>query len=426
MIEKEQDTKNVLVSFQKVSANTHFTDIGRSTFCLCPAGFSNWSYRMVESILAGCIPVLFTHSSDVQPWESLLDYNTFAVVLGQDQLDNVLSTLRAIPLHTIRAKQKQLAVVAPFFNYHRCGTHMFVESVARRAISLHEAQGDTVLTDQTGDKQTGEAQGDTLLTDQTGDKSLTDQIPCDSRSYACDFPPSNESPNFPVDVIFTWVNGTDASHLLNLQQTRDEYFAKRTFLHGKSNSFAGDSTASNRFRDHHELRYAMRSVAINSPWVRTIFLVTADTNQIPFWLKENTRSRKKDSLHKSPEVVVVHHADFFPKETINQGALPTFNSIAIETYLHLIPNLAEHFIIMNDDFFFTKPIQKSQLFNEKGYPLVSFQFDWGIIEKKPPTGHRATMGYIWASYNIDRLLDEKFVTEKRYRLLHQAIPMSKS
>ena len=52
--------------------------------------------------------------------------------------------------------------------------------------------------------------------------------------------------------------------------------------------------------------------------------------------------------------------------------LPTLNSAAIETNLHRIPGLSEHFIYMNDDFFLGKPIFPEDFISTKGYKI-----NWG-------------------------------------------------
>ena len=376
---------DILVSSLKVAPPIHFADLGRATFCLCPAGFSNWSYRMVEAILSGCIPVLFPREREIQPFEHLLGgvagYDKFAVVVtmmdeGPDVEEmEVLRMLRELPASVIRAKRAALKVVAPLFSYHRCGAVMFVEAVARRALQARrEAQAA---------QEAQEAQQNMQLSPL----------------------PSLPSPPTPydVDVVITWVNGSHSSHVDTLQHTKQAYFSKRPYLHGKSNVLAGDSSSQHRFRDRHELRFALRSIAMNAPWVRRIYVVVANAAQIPNWLVtklKQTKQTKRRQIKQpeqtkqasAPEIRVVYHADYFPPEEIKAGALPTFNSNAIETYLHRIPELSEHFVIMNDDCFFGKPIGKQDLYLKKGTPLVSFQFEWGQIAKKSPTGNHATMG----------------------------------
>ena len=109
-----------------------------------------------------------------------------------------------------------------------------------------------------------------------------------------------------------------------------------------------------RFISRDELRYSLRSVHLFAPWVRNIYLVTS--GQVPAWL---------DLDH--PGVRVVPHDEIMPAD-----ALPTFNSHAIETSLHHIPGLAEHWLYFNDDFFLGRPIRPEALFSPAGLSSVFF------------------------------------------------------
>ncbi|WP_412517728.1 hypothetical protein [Actinomadura madurae] len=66
--------------------------------------------------------------------------------------------------------------------------------------------------------------------------------------------------------------------------------------------------------------------------VRHIWLVTA--GQVPGWLDVRV-----------PGLTVVDHRDIFG----GRGRLPTFNSHAIESQLHHIDGLAEHFLYVNGE-----------------------------------------------------------------------------
>ena len=88
----------------------------------------------------------------------------------------------------------------------------------------------------------------------------------------------------------------------------------------------------NRYRDNHELKYSLRSIFKYAPWIRRIYIVTAD--QLPSWI---------DMSH--PRLEMVTHEDIFP----NKSHLPTFSSPAIETHLHNIKGLSRRFIYFNDD-----------------------------------------------------------------------------
>lgn len=95
-----------------------------------------------------------------------------------------------------------------------------------------------------------------------------------------------------------------------------------------------DTMSSNRYRDSSELRFSIRSLVKNAPWVRHIYIVT--DNQIPHWLNLETT-----------QLSIVTHEEIFP----NKSHLPVFSSPAIESHLHRIPGLSKKFIYFNDDVF---------------------------------------------------------------------------
>ena len=151
---------------------------------------------------------------------------------------------------------------------------------------------------------------------------------------------SSKGSNFPVDLVYLWVDGSDPQW-----KAKKEYWQKEMGL------YTPYSVGAARFRDREELLHSLRSVEKYLPWVRTIFIVT--DGQVPKWL--NT---------KHPKIRMVDHKDIFPAD-----ALPVFNSLAIETRLPYIPGLAEHFIYTNDDVFVNKPLKKSFFFTEDGLPI---------------------------------------------------------
>ncbi|WP_425465827.1 stealth conserved region 3 domain-containing protein [Nocardioides rubriscoriae] len=107
-----------------------------------------------------------------------------------------------------------------------------------------------------------------------------------------------------------------------------------------------------RYVDRGELRYSLRSVHLFAPWVRRIHLVTA--GQVPSWLATD-----------HPDVHVVDHREILPAD-----ALPTFSSHAIETGLHRVPGLAEHFVYLNDDVLLGRPVRPETFFSPAGLTAV--------------------------------------------------------
>ena len=156
----------------------------------------------------------------------------------------------------------------------------------------------------------------------------------------------NTSSLFPVDLVYTWVNDQDS----NWQSKKNKYLADNST---ETSAIENDSIGEGRFKNSDELKYSLRSIAQYCPWVNNIYIVTDE--QTPDWL--NTGDEK---IH------VVDHKDIFPDASV----LPTFNSLAIESCLHLIPNLSEHFIYFNDDFFVGSSLNVDFFFELNGQPRL--------------------------------------------------------
>ncbi|XP_072758380.1 N-acetylglucosamine-1-phosphotransferase subunits alpha/beta isoform X2 [Anoplolepis gracilipes] len=121
----------------------------------------------------------------------------------------------------------------------------------------------------------------------------------------------------PIDVVYTWVNGSDPVFLENLR---------------KHVPIMDLRTAASRFSDKDELRYSLRSLEMYAPWVRHVYIVT--NGQIPSWLDMD-----------NPRMTLVSHEDIF----LNKSDLPTFSSPAIESHIHRIPGISDKFLYFNDD-----------------------------------------------------------------------------
>ncbi|SNU01988.1 Stealth protein CR3, conserved region 3 [Ruaniaceae bacterium KH17] len=146
---------------------------------------------------------------------------------------------------------------------------------------------------------------------------------------------------FPIDAVYTWVDGNDVAW----RAERDEYLKQEN-----PEAFTESSADQSRFADHEELRYSLRSIEQYAPWIRHIYLVTA--GQRPSWLADE-----------HPNLTVVDHREIFPSDL---DALPTYNSHAIESVIHRIPGLAEHYLYLNDDVLFASPTSPETFFAGNG------------------------------------------------------------
>ncbi len=146
---------------------------------------------------------------------------------------------------------------------------------------------------------------------------------------------------FPIDVVYTWVDGGDPQW----QTRKAAALADNGWLEEASRLAHNNA----RFASRDELRYSLRSLHCFAPWVNHIYLVTDD--QVPEWLDTT-----------QPGLTVVSHREIFG----DTGTLPTFNSQAIESRLHRIPGLNEHFLYLNDDVFLGRPVSPELFFTPGG------------------------------------------------------------
>ena len=195
---------------------------------------------------------------------------------------------------------------------------------------------------------------------------------------------------FPVDVVYTWVDGSDPTWN-DARQQRLAGISGTALATARTRESSGQA----RYLDRDELRYSFRSLHLFAPWVRRIHLVTA--GQVPPWL---------DVDH--PRINLVDHRDILPPD-----ALPTFNSHAIETSLHTIAGLSEQFLYFNDDFFLGRPVRPEAFFHPAGLNAVFFSpttVGLSDLPDAPP--------FLKAAWNNRALLHERFGAVTTHHLAH--------
>ena len=242
-------------------------------------------------------------------------------------------------------------------------------------------------------------------------------------------------PNNSIDLIYCWVDGNDPDIKKKKRKKLQE-----CQIDGRHKFHKKEFNNKTRDRDNQELKYSLRSVEKYMPWINHIYIVT--DGQTPEWLKLNSH------------VSIVDHREIIPSKY-----LPTFNSLVIESHLHMIPNLSERFIYSNDDLLLFQPVYPHYFFN--GYlPIYRFQmkptttqcellgntdkyiFSDGMGELEIPersqkvinnwidkchdlrlyswkgTPTTEEVGHISQWKNANSLLDNKFTCDKRFQLFH--------
>lgn len=195
----------------------------------------------------------------------------------------------------------------------------------------------------------------------------------------------------PVDVVFTWVNHADPDWAAMYARYKTAYLNGEDLdelgvAPGAPAPGSADALALSRFHSNDELRYSLRSVAQNLPWVRQIHVFTNCAP--PDWLKTD-----------HPGINWVQHDQVIPPRF-----LPTFSSHVIESFLHHIPGLADRFLYMNDDVFIGMPLPKSYFFGENG-ATSSFLEPYGMVAGERRDGDP---DYLNAARNSAGLIREAF------------------
>lgn len=135
-----------------------------------------------------------------------------------------------------------------------------------------------------------------------------------------------------IDFVVTWVDMNDPE------------WKKEFSKYSRKQENEKNGVADARFRDYGFLKYWFRGIEKFAPWVRKIHFVTC--GQKPEWLDVS-----------NPRLNPVDHKDIIPAQF-----LPTYNSVVIERYLHLIPGLADHFVYFNDDVYIIRPVGQDRFF----------------------------------------------------------------
>ena len=129
-----------------------------------------------------------------------------------------------------------------------------------------------------------------------------------------------------MDIVITYVDGNDPVWKADYQKHTDVPVMEK------------------RFRDWGTLKYLLRGIEVNMPFIRNVYLVVSHPSQVPQWADtENLR--------------VVLHEDIIP-----QDYLPTFNCNPIEMHLHRIEGLDEEYLYFNDDLYPLRPCRPEDFF----------------------------------------------------------------
>lgn len=157
-----------------------------------------------------------------------------------------------------------------------------------------------------------------------------------------------------IDAVITWVDGSDSVW-------RDKINA-----HLEKKIDWENKVSSKRYNSIDEIDLAIESIIKFAPFIGTIFLVT--DSQQPKSFEALKEKAEKSNIH----LKLVDHTVIFKDF---ENCLPTFNSCSIITALYRIPELAEQFIIFNDDTLLMRTTKPEDFFIN-GLPVIRGRWDY--------------------------------------------------
>jgi len=201
--------------------------------------------------------------------------------------------------------------------------------------------------------------------------------------------------NEPVDLVYTWVDGADPAWRRRRAGALGEDVMAQASV---------DAAIDARFESRDELRYSLRSVQMFANWVNRIWIVT--DQQVPSWLQQDERLR------------VVDHREIYADPSV----LPVYNSHSIESQLHHIPGLAEHYLYLNDDMLFGAPVQPEDFFH--GNRVSKFFTSPALLDVGP--NDPRDLAVASAAKNNRTLIEAQFGRTITQKLRHTPQPQLRS
>lgn len=165
----------------------------------------------------------------------------------------------------------------------------------------------------------------------------------------------------PIDIVITWVDGEDPV----LKEKRNAYLKQTEKL-------PSVASKARRFSDNGEILYCLQSIATHMPWVNAVYIIT--DGQTPVCLQNDAKTIR----HIKHKIRVVDHQEIFEGF---EDLLPTFNSLAIETFMWRIKGLSEKFLYLNDDMFFCGCVTPEDFYQKNRVLLRGKWIGWNDIPK---------------------------------------------
>ena len=199
-----------------------------------------------------------------------------------------------------------------------------------------------------------------------------------------------------VDLVITYVNNND--------EIWKKSFIDYCVSHNKRNYIV--KMINERYSGVNWVKYQLKLVKKNMPFVRKVFLVVSNKEQVKY-------------LELQDNVEIITHDKFIPLQH-----LPTFNSTTIELFLPLIKDLSERFIYANDDMLPIKELNESDFFDNNKVKINWLKEEFNPCDTK--FKYQCNNNIVYLKQLLGKPYNQKIDNGYFIRPIHSMTPMFKS
>ena len=168
-----------------------------------------------------------------------------------------------------------------------------------------------------------------------------------------------------IDIVVTYLNERDEKWQQDYNYWKDKEVKEHKNQLSNRQAFGEE-----RIREWDTFKYWFRGVEENCSWVNKVFLIVQNERHIPEWLDRNNSKLR-----------IVYHDEFIPKDI-----LPTFNPMIMLMYVANIEDLADNYIICDDDFYFLNKIEEDRFFKDNKPVHIDNKIPYRLYETNGTDG----------------------------------------
>ncbi len=105
---KSLKSNNKFIFYDSVGYEEYKKILNQSIFTLAPRGYGYTSFRIYEAILAESIPIYIWENKKILPFEDILKWEEFSIVINANEIQNLPNLLEKCNINNMQAKLKEV------------------------------------------------------------------------------------------------------------------------------------------------------------------------------------------------------------------------------------------------------------------------------------------------------------------------------